>query len=146
MRQAFTLATLLLAAGTAFAQSTPVGLWKTIDDETGKEKSFVRISEAGGVLGGRIEKLLDPAKADAKCDKCSDERKDQPVAGLSIIRNVKKSEGRADEWSGGDILDPNNGKVYNVRLKPIDGGKRLEVRGYVGMPMLGRTQTWQRVE
>jgi uncharacterized protein (DUF2147 family) len=141
-----TLLLATLAGGAAFAQATPVGSWKTVDDETGKEKSIVHISEAGGVLSGRIEKLLDPAKADAKCDKCSDERRDQPVAGLTIIRNVKKSEGRADEWSGGDILDPNNGKVYNVRLKPVDGGKRLEVRGYVGMPMLGRTQTWQRVE
>jgi uncharacterized protein (DUF2147 family) len=148
-KKTFTLGALLVASllnGAAFAQTTPVGLWKTIDDETGKEKSLVRISEAGGVLSGKVEKLLDPAKADAKCDKCSDERKDQPVAGLTILRNVKQSEGRADEWSGGDILDPNNGKVYNVRLRPVDGGKRLEVRGYVGMPMLGRTQTWQRME
>jgi uncharacterized protein (DUF2147 family) len=146
MHKTFALGALLLASGAAFAQATPVGLWKTIDDETGKEKSLVRISEANGTLSGRIEKLLDPAKADAKCDKCTDERKDQPVAGLAIIRNVKKSEGGADEWSGGDILDPNNGKVYKLRLKPVDGGKRLEVRGYIGMPMLGRTQTWQRVE
>jgi uncharacterized protein (DUF2147 family) len=145
MRAQLALGALLLASSAAFAQATPVGLWKTIDDETGKEKSLVRISEAAGTLSGKVEKLLDPAKADAKCDKCSDERKDQPVAGLTILRNVKKNEGR-DEWGGGDILDPNNGKVYSVRLKSVDGGKRLEVRGYLGMPMLGRTQTWQRVE
>jgi uncharacterized protein (DUF2147 family) len=146
MRAQLTLSALLLVSSAAFAQATPVGLWKTIDDETGKEKSLVRISEAGGTLSGKVEKLLDPAKADARCDKCSDERKDQPVAGLTSLRNVKKNEGRADEWGGGDILDPNNGKVYSVRLKPVDGGKRLEVRGYLGMPMLGRTQTWIRVE
>jgi uncharacterized protein (DUF2147 family) len=146
MRAQLTLSALLLASSAAFAQATPVGLWKTVDDETGKEKSLVRISEAGGTLSGKVEKLLDPAKADAKCDKCSDERKDQPVAGMTILRNVKKTEGSADEWGGGEILDPNNGKVYKLRLKPVDGGKKLEVRGYVGMPMLGRTQTWQRVE
>ena len=139
---------LLLAsvAGFAFAEATtPVGLWKTIDDETGKEKSFVRITEANGVVSGKIEKLLDPAKADAKCDKCTDERKDQPVAGMTIIRNVKK-DGDDDRWEGGDILDPNNGKVYKVRLTPEDGGKKLKVRGYIGVPMLGRSQTWIRVE
>jgi uncharacterized protein (DUF2147 family) len=138
---------LLLAsvAGFAFAEgASPVGLWKTIDDETGKEKSYVRITENNGVVTGRIEKLLDPAKADAKCEKCTDERKDQPVAGMTIIRNVKKDGD--DLWEGGDILDPNNGKVYKVRLSPEDGGKKLKVRGYIGVPMLGRSQTWVRVE
>ena len=139
---------LALCAGTALAQAaTPVGVWKTIDDATGKEKSLIRISDAGGMLTGRIEKLLDPATPqDAVCKECSDERKDQPVAGLAILRNVKQSEGRADEWSGGDILDPNNGKVYKVRLRPIDGGAKLDVRGYIGAPLLGRTQTWLRAE
>ena len=134
------------AAGVVFAQATsPVGLWKTIDDETKKEKSYVRITEANGVLSGKIEKLLNPDKPDPKCEKCTDERKDQPVVGMTIIRNVKK-DGDDDRWEGGDILDPNNGKVYKVRLKPADGGKKLDVRGYIGMPMLGRTQTWIRVE
>ena len=85
-------------------------------------------------------------KKDAVCDKCSDERKDKPLVGLTILRDVAKDTEDQTLWSGGNILDPNNGKVYKVRLRPIDGGKRLEVRGYVGMPMLGRTQTWVRVE
>lgn len=132
-------------AGLAFAEgASPVGLWKTVDDETGKEKSYVRITENDGKLVGKIEKLVDPAKADAKCDKCTDERKDQPVVGMTIIRNVKKDG--EDLWDGGDILDPNNGKVYKVRLKPEDDGRKLSVRGYVGMPLLGRSQTWVRVE
>ena len=136
-----------LFAAIAHAQATPAGLWKTIDDETKKEKSLIRITESGGVFTGKLEKLLDPtAKADAVCDKCSDERKDKRVVGLTILRNVVKDAEDQTLWSGGDILDPNNGKVYKVRLRPIDGGKRLEVRGYVGMPMLGRTQTWVRVE
>jgi uncharacterized protein (DUF2147 family) len=99
------------------------------------------------VFSGKIEKLLDPdTKPDAKCDKCSDERKDQPILGLPIIRNVKANADDAALWDGGEILDPNNGKTYKVRLKPADGGKKLEVRGYIGAPLLGRTQTWHRVE
>ncbi|MFN3295195.1 DUF2147 domain-containing protein [Caldimonas sp.] len=130
-----------------FVQASPVGLWKTIDDATKKEKSLVRITEQGGVLSGRIEKLLDPqSKPDAVCDKCSDERKGQAIVGLNIIRNVRQNADDASIWEGGDILDPNNGKVYRVRLKPVDGGKKLEVRGYIGAPLLGRTQVWQRVE
>lgn len=131
--------------GMAAAQQTPVGLWKSIDDETKTEKSLVRITEAGGTLTGKIEKLMDPTKQDAKCDKCSDARKDQPVLGMTIITGVRAGSDQT-LWEGGEILDPNNGKAYKVRIKPIDGGKKLEVRGYIGAPMLGRTQTWIRVE
>jgi uncharacterized protein (DUF2147 family) len=147
MKAAVVAAALALAGLSAWAQSTPAGLWKTIDDETKKEKSLVRISESAGVFSGKIEKLLDPdSKPDAKCDKCTDERKDQPILGLPIIRNVKPNADDGSLWDGGEILDPNNGKTYKVRLKPADGGKKLEVRGYIGAPLLGRTQTWLRVE
>ena len=133
----------LLIAGLASAQMTPVGLWKTIDDDGKTEKSYVRISESGGLVSGKVEKVLDPkAKPDDVCDKCSDERKDKPIVGLAIIRNAKKSGD--DTWEGGDITDPNNGKVYRLRLKPLDGGKRLEVRGYIG-PFF-RNQQWVRAE
>ena len=142
-----TLIALALAAttGAALAQATPVGLWKTIDDETKTEKSQVRITESGGVLIGKIEKVADPTKQDSKCELCSDDRKDKPVLGMTIIRNAKADADKA-RWEGGDILDPNNGKVYKLLLKPIDGGKKLEVRGFVGMALLGRTQTWLRIE
>jgi uncharacterized protein (DUF2147 family) len=138
-----------LLAGTALcavAQSTtPAGLWKTIDDDTGQEKSLVRIVETGGVFSGRVEKLLDPdAPKDPVCKDCSDERKDKPITGLTIIRNVRQSADDKAVFEGGDILDPNNGKVYRLRLKPVDGGRKLEVRGYLG-PFY-RTQTWLRVE
>ena len=140
-------AALLAATALAHAQATPAGLWKTIDDGTKKEKSLVRISDDGGVYSGKIEKLLDPtSKPDAVCDKCSDERKDKPILGMTILTGVRKSDSAADLWDGGHILDPNDGKVYKVRLSPVDGGKKLEVRGYIGMPLLGRTQTWIRVE
>ena len=144
MRNTLVAALLALAAGGALAQATPVGLWKTIDDETKTEKSFVRIVELNGALSGRIEKLLDPAKANDVCSKCTDDRKDKPIQGLTVIRNAKQDESDKATWTGGEILDPNNGKTYRLRLKPIDGGKTLEVRGYIG-PFY-RNQTWIRVE
>ncbi len=136
---------LTLASSAALAQASPVGLWKTIDDETKTEKSLVRISESGGVITGKIDKLLDPTKQDSKCDKCEGARKDQSITGMTIIEGVKKNPDEA-YWDGGSILDPNNGKTYKVRITPADGGKRLDVRGYVGAPLLGRTQSWIRVE
>jgi uncharacterized protein (DUF2147 family) len=145
MKALFAAAALVLPA-LCLAQATPAGLWKTIDDETKQEKSLVRITDTAGVFSAKIEKVFDASKQDARCDKCSDERKDQLVLGMTILRNVKKNSGDAELWDGGDILDPNNGKVYKVRLKPMDGGKKLEVRGYIGAPLFGRTQTWVRVE
>ena len=134
---------LAFTAGAAFAQASPVGLWKTIDDETKQEKSLVRISESAGVLSGRIEKIVDPAKQDSVCDKCEDARKGQKVLGMTIVEGVKKN---ADEpyWDGGTILDPNNGKTYKLRMTPKDGGKTLEVRGFIGF--FFRNQQWIRVE
>ena len=144
MKKTFIALALAAAAGTVLAQSTPVGLWKTIDDDGKTEKSLVRIAEAGGAVSGTVEKIFDAAKAADVCQKCTDERKDKPVAGMTIIRGAKKGDDGV--WTGGEILDPNNGKVYKLHLKPVDGGKKLEVRGYVGMPLLGRTQTWVRAE
>ena len=140
----------IVVPAAARAQSTPVGLWKTIDDETKKEKSFVRISDSGGVLTGKIEKLVDASKQNDVCDKCTDDRKGKPIVGLTIIRNARMSGDDAttwtggDGWEGGEILDPNNGKRYKLKLKSIDGGAKLELRGYIG-PFY-RNQTWLRVE
>ena len=102
----------------------------------------MRILEQGGVLVGRVEKILTD-KADAKCDLCTDERKGQPVQGMTIVTGMKRE---GDLWDGGSILDPNNGKVYRSRMKLLDGGRKLEVRGYVGAPLFGRSQTWLREE
>lgn len=132
---------LAATAPVALAQPTPAGLWKTIDDETRQEKSHVRILDAGGTLIGRIERITDPAHHDAKCEKCEGARKDQKVLGMTIIEGVKRD---GTHWDGGTILDPNNGKVYKVRLTPKDGGRALEVRGFLG-PFY-RNQTWVRVE
>jgi uncharacterized protein (DUF2147 family) len=144
-RAAAIVCLLAAACAPAWAQSTPAGVWKTIDDATGKEKSLVRIVETNGAYTGKIEKLLDPdSPKDATCKECKDDRKDKPVVGMTIIRNVKASADDKTTFEGGDILDPNNGKVYRVRLRPFDDGRKLEVRGYLG-PFY-RNQTWLRVE
>ena len=129
----------------AFAQETPVGLWKTIDDTTGKPGALVRITEINGALQGRIEKLFrEPDEPqNPKCVACTDARKDQPLLGLTIVSGLRK-EADAPVWSGGEILDPRNGKVYKSKATLIDGGKKLDVRGYIGFALLGRTQTWVR--
>lgn len=138
--------TLLLAALPALAQSdSPVGLWKAIDDASGKPTALVRITEQHGELTGRIEKLFRKPDEDAnpKCVRCTDARKDQPIVGMTIVSGLKKA---GDDYEGGDILDPNNGKVYKSELSVRDGGRKLEVRGYVGVPMFGRSQVWLRQE
>jgi len=136
---------LALAGASSMAQTTPVGLWKTISDKDGSVASEVRITDASGVLSAKIEKVFRvDFKPDAKCVECKDDRKDQPVIGLEIMRGLKKSEGK-EVWEGGTIVDPDNGTVYRARVTPVDGGKKLEMRGYVGAPLFGRTQTWIRV-
>ena len=140
----FAAIALAASAASAMAQMTPVGVWRSIDDKTGESKAEIRIAESGGALAGRIEKSLKKdAKPDAVCEECTDERKGKPIAGLEIIRGGKKGEGK-DVWEGGKILDPENGKEYRASFTPIDGGKKLEVRGYLGP--FWRTQTWTRVQ
>ncbi|WP_423456956.1 DUF2147 domain-containing protein [Ottowia sp. VDI28] len=139
-----TAAALMLVGGAAWAQMTPVGTWRSIDDSTGEPKAQVVIADAGGVLNGRIEKTLKKdADPKAVCEKCTDDRKDKPMVGLEIIRGAKKADGK-DVWEGGRILDPEKGSDYTLRLTPIEGGKKLEVRGSIGP--FGRTQTWVRVQ
>ena len=144
MKKMIAAAALSFVSTLALAQTSPVGLWKTIDDDGKTEKSLVRITEVGGVLTGTIEKVFDGAKQDAKCDLCSDDRKNKPIVGMAIIRNVKQDADDKALWGGGEILDPNTGKIYRTRLKPVDGGKKMEMRGYVAF--MYRTQVWLRVE
>lgn len=123
---------------------SPVGLWRNIDDKTGEAKAEIRITENAGVVSGKLEKrLAKDAKPDAVCEECKDDRKGKPMDGLELIRGARKAEGK-DVWEGGKILDPENGRDYTLRLTPIEGGKRLEVRGSFGP--FGRTQTWVRVQ
>ena len=130
----------------AFADdSSPVGLWKNIDDVTGKPKALIRISESNGVLQGKIEQLFRAPSEDQnpKCEKCEDARKNQPIIGMVFMSGLKKD---GDDYTGGEILDPDNGKVYKSKMHLSDNGKKLNVRGYIGVPMLGRSQVWLRQE
>jgi uncharacterized protein (DUF2147 family) len=136
----------LLAAGSSFAQMTPVGTWRNIDDKTGEAKAEIQIVEKEGVLSGRVVKSLrnDP-NAKKTCEDCKDDRKDQSIIGMEIIRGVKSDASTEFLWAGGGkILDPENGKEYTVKMVPKEGGQKLQVRGYIG-PFY-RTQVWLRAQ
>lgn len=125
----------------AAADPGPAGLWKTIDDKTKRPRGTVLIYEQDGLFFGKIASTFNPAEAREKCVSCRDERKDQPVIGLLILRNMKEN---GSQFDGGDILDPDTGKVYRCRMQLTDGGAKLILRGYIGFSLLGRSQTWLR--
>ena len=130
-----------LALRAADSASTPAGRWRTFDDKiAGKAKAIIVLYEENGLLFGRVETLVDP-DAVKICDKCSDERKGRPVTGMVVVRRMKKD---GDEYTGGDILDPKNGSVYRCKMRLIDQGRKLSVRGYLGFSLFGRSQTWIR--
>lgn len=141
---------LVLFAAPARAQAaaslaSPVGRWKTIDDETGKVKSIVQICEERGKLYGKIEKVLDSDQPGPNplCIHCEGDLKNKPENGLQIMWELRKD---GDQWSGGQILDPHNGKIYRCYISLEEGGKKLKVRGFIGFALLGRTEYWHRME
>ena len=142
-RQSALLALAIAVAAPAFAaEMTPVGTWTTIDDATGKPKSIVQITESNGKLEGKVLEVLQSEQGPHPvCKECDGERKDKPVEGMVIIWNVEKD---GDVWDGGKILDPKNGKTYKVKLTMMEGGNKLDVHGYIGFALLGRSQVWER--
>ncbi len=152
MKKLFRIAlatSLLLAAGSALAANdTPVGTWKTIDDATGKPRSIVEITDNGGTLQGQVTKIMNLTPQEIAldgehphCKLCEGANKGKPIEGLVIMTGVRKDD---DVWDGGHITDPKNGKTYKVKLTMVDGGQKMDVRGYIGFSLLGRTQTWVR--
>lgn len=129
----------------AFAQNSPVGKWHTIDDKTGKVKSVVEITESpNGTLQGKVLQVLDSDKGPHPlCDACKGANHNKPIEGMVIAWGLRRE---GDSWDDGKIMDPKNGKVYSAKMTPIEGGRKLEVRGYLGFSLLGRTQTWVRTE
>ena len=140
---AFLLGLALLSACALADTSSPVGVWRTIDDRTGKERSIIVVTESAGVFEGKVEKIFDQPGDDPKhlCNDCEGERKGKPVIGMTILWGLKKD---GDAYSGGEILDPKNGKIYRAKMKLLEGGTKLEVRGYIGVSLFGRSQTWLR--
>lgn len=134
----------VLLSGISWAQeSSPAGVWRTIDDKTKKERSIIRITEANGELQGVVEKIFDQPGDDPAhlCKECKGERKDKPIIGMTILWGLKQD---GSTWTGGEILDPKNGRVYKAKVTPSADGKTLDVRGYIGVSLIGRTQTWHR--
>ena len=138
----FVLTLLLVGSVNCDAQNNNsiAGIWKTFDDDTNQPAALVQISEKDGIYSGVILKLLDPS-APLICDKCSDLRKGKPVLGMEILTGMKKS---GDLYSGGHILDPDDGDVYRAEIKLKDQGNKLDLRAYIGIPLFGRAQTWLR--
>ena len=132
---------LVLSVQFSFSQSI-FGKWKTIDDETGKERSIVSIYEVNGKVYGKVIEILEPTLKDKKCALCSGADKDKPVLGLTIIKGLSKDD---EEYNGGKIWDPKNGKLYKCSIT-LEGSDKLKIRGYIGVSMFGRTQYWQRVK
>ena len=136
---------IILSTAAHAAELSPIGLWKTIDDTTGQQRGLVRIREVNGQYEGKVEKTFPKLgeETNPKCEKCEGVRRNQPVIGMTILWGLTK---QGDEYQGGEILDPENGKVYRSRIKLVDNGKKLDVRGFIGISLFGRSQTWIREE
>jgi uncharacterized protein (DUF2147 family) len=135
----------LAPVATYASELSPVGLWRTVDDNTGKPRGLVRLTQVNGAYQGKIEKIFPKPGEDEnpRCDKCDGTRQGQPILGMTILWGLTE---RGEEYQGGEILDPETGKVYRVKMKVEDEGQKLLVRGFIGFSLLGRTQVWLRQE
>ena len=132
-----------LCASAATDLTSPAGRWQPIDEKTGQPLGLIRIYQQGGLFFGRIEPSSPSDDTSRRCTRCTDERSNQPIIGLVLIRNMRQ---QGDEYVGGDILDPDSGRIYGCKFRLIDGGRKLVMRGYIGLSLFGRSQTWQRLE
>ena len=134
----------LLCTGPVWGEApTPVGLWQTVSDRTGQVDGLVRIVEVDGEYIGTVVAVLSPPAESTNplCEECKGNLKDKPIVGMAILRGIRRSAGG---YSTGEILDPDEGRVYKCRISLLDDGRKLEVRGYIGIPLFGRSQTWTR--
>jgi uncharacterized protein (DUF2147 family) len=132
--------------GNAVADAiSPAGVWRSVDDKTKTERSIIRVTEVNGEFQGVVERIFDQPGDDPAhlCKECKGDRKDKPIIGMTILWGLKKD---GDGWAGGEILDPKNGKIYRCKMSLSEDGKSLNVRGFIGISLFGRTQTWLRQE
>jgi uncharacterized protein (DUF2147 family) len=136
---------LLFSSALSFAEPplSPAGLWKTRSDRTGTVDGLVRIVEGNGEFQGIVEAVFSPPapSANPRCEECQGDLRNKPVVGMTILRGLRWD---GTGYSGGRILDPDDGTVYRCSARLSDGGRRLEVHGFIGIPLFGRTQTWER--
>ncbi|NLP57881.1 DUF2147 domain-containing protein [Lutibacter sp. B1] len=141
MKKNILLALAFIISGIFMANAQSIfGKWKTIDDETGNEKSIVEIYQVNGKAYAKVVQLLEKGKEDKVCDNCKGENKNKPIKGMVIIDGLKKD---GDEWNGAKILDPKTGKEYKCYVT-LEGNDKLKVRGYIGFALIGRTQYWHK--
>jgi uncharacterized protein (DUF2147 family) len=135
----------LLSFGACAQGTTAVGLWQTYSDITGEADGIVRIVEVQGMFEGRLEAVLSPPAPTPRpiCDKCPGDLRGKPVVGLKILYGLRRE---GDAYTGGEILDPHDGRVYRCNMRLLEGGRKLELRGYIGIPAIGRTLSWMRIE
>ncbi|WOG29036.1 DUF2147 domain-containing protein [Endozoicomonas sp. 8E] len=142
LRKALLAASALLIPVLSFANGY-VGEWYTVNEETNKKESLVTIWQEGDQLKGKIVEILDPASRDAVCEKCKGDKKNQKIEGMTFLWGMKKE---GSEYDNGNVLDPKSGRVYSGSMKLIDGGQKLELRGYLGFSLLGRTSVWVKAD
>lgn len=143
MAKAMVLIVMLALLATAHADHTsPVGLWQSFDDQ-GKPTGYIRVTEQAGVIKGVVERGLPTDTEDKRCTACKGQRKNQRMIGMEILWNLHKD---GDEYSGGEILDPFSGNIYRAKLSLLENGTKMQVRGYTGFSLFGRTQIWLREE
>lgn len=124
----------------SMSSQTIFGKWNSFDEETNEIESVIEVYEKDGKAYAKIIKITDPERQTATCFKCKGKLKDQPILGMDILTGLKKKK---NEWSGGKILDPKNGKEYKCYIKLVDKNT-LKLRGYIGISLLGRTAVWKR--
>ena len=141
MKKAF-LTLVLLAITISINSQTIFGKWNSTNDETGKVDSVIEMYKKDGKAYAKIIKINDPERQTAVCEVCTGSNKNKPILGLEILTGLEKDD---DEWSGGEILDPRNGKVYNCYIKLVKPNK-LKIRGFIGVALFGKTKYWKRAE
>jgi uncharacterized protein (DUF2147 family) len=135
---------LSLTASVAIAAPSPAGTWQIISDRDGKPRALIRVSVAGGTVSGVLIASLRGEDPNKLCDKCKGDNHDKKIIGMRVLWGLEPTPGDPLSWDRGQVLDPDSGNVYSAKMSESADGKTLTVRGFIGLALLGRTQTWKR--